>query len=734
MDALKLMVQKKSGLLLDLDLAKQQKKNRDVLNIASEAAALEGRIAREFILANRPGDAVANLISQASCYSDASRFIEARRVLEAALEFARGKRAATWIQQELDRIPDHYADPSSVFQRADANISANPYLRRPQREAYEAAYRHFSNSKEHAIIQLPVGCGKTGTMSILPFRVANGRVLAVAPNLEIRQNLLASLDYTSSESFLRNRGVLANGVGPSCAVLDESANIRDCDAASIVVTNIQQLVAGKSEKWLAKLPPDFFDLVMLDEGHHNVATSWKQTLTQFPDAKVASFTATPFRADGQMVEGKRIYRFPIADAIKEGYIKDLASHRLEPQELTFTYRGEKRKHTLEEVLRLKEEQWFSKGVALSPECNKSIVDHSLQCMEELRASGKAKHQIIAAACSIDHARAIRALYDARNYRAEVIHSDLDGDDAIRIRRALKVGELDVIVHVQMLAEGADYPNLSVAAIFRPFRHLVPYVQFVGRVMRVINQDSPGDPDNRGYVVSHVGLNVDRWWSELKGFDEDDLAFFEQLATNDKGFALPTETGGASSASDILPRRHFQPEMVVLEEVIAHYVKERFLPEDVRAMADDVIHAMNLRGLDLKSLGIDRESLEERIRAQFSRGQPSGTVIEQPVQPQRARQVAKQRLDERVGAAGKELLNELGLSIAGFDLPRVFPQTAATNNLAAAIVLLNLEVQSYLAVGSRERDILTTEQMLRAHDNMDTLIDAIAARFRQKRKK
>ncbi|MBZ5525922.1 MAG: DEAD/DEAH box helicase family protein [Acidobacteriia bacterium] len=733
MAMLKEMVHKKSCLLQDLDEAKRQNKNREILNIASEAAALEGHIARNFILADRPDDAIVNLISEASCFKDAGRLIEARRVLEIALEFARGKRPGIWIQQELQRIPAAYANPSKVFQRADANITSNPNLRRPQREAYDAATRHFASSNEHAIIQLPVGCGKTGTISILPFQVAHGRMLAVAPNLEIRQNLLSALDYTSTNSFLKNRGVLSNGSGPSCAVLDEDANIVDCDEASIIVTNIQQLVAGQAGKWLAKLPPDFFDLIVLDEGHHNVAPSWKHTLAQFPDAKIASFTATPFRADGQKIEGNRIYRFPIADAIKEGYIKDLASHRLEPQELLFTYRGEKRRHSLEEVLKLKEEQWFSKGVALSPECNKSIVDHSLQCMEELRASGQAKHQIIAAACSIDHARAIRALYDERNYKAEVIHSNLLGDEPNRIRKALRSGEIDVIVHVQMLAEGADYPNLSVAAIFRPFRHLVPYVQFVGRVMRVIKQENPGDPDNRGYVVSHVGLNVDRWWEELKGLDQDDQAFFAALAGSDKSFVSPGQSRLAGGELEIPPRQRFLPEMVVLEEVIAGYVKERFLPEDIRAIADDVVNAMSLRGLDLNSLGIDRASLEERIRVQFAQGQAAGKVIEHPVQPQRARQVAKQRLDERVGSAAKQLLNELGLSVGGFDLPRIFPQTATTNNLAAAIVLLNLEIQAYLKVGSKERDILTTEQMIRAHDDMDKLVDSVAAKFREKKR-
>ena len=45
---------------------------------------------------------------------------------------------------------------------------------------------------------------------------------------------------------------------------------------------------------------------------------------------------------------------------------------------------------------------------------------------------------------------------------------------------LRSGKLDCIVQVQMLGEGFDHPPLSVAAIFRPFASLSPYIQFVGR--------------------------------------------------------------------------------------------------------------------------------------------------------------------------------------------------------------------------------------------------------------
>ena len=98
-------------------------------------------------------------------------------------------------------------------------------------------------------------------------------------------------------------------------------------------------------------------------------------------------------------------------------------------------------------------------------------------------------------------------------------------------------------------------------------------------MRVVRQDSPGDPDNRGFVVSHAGLNVDRWWKELRSFDSDDREFFESIADGQLSFVYPSES---LSNSEDEPRRTFRPEMRVLEEVIDHFVQERFLEEDSKA--------------------------------------------------------------------------------------------------------------------------------------------------------
>lgn len=722
------IVQQKSKLLLELQVLRQAKQRRDCLEVASHAAALESQIAFHYLDAHDYRNAVISFTSEASCLAIAERWKEALRVFAKSLKHSTNAKTTAWIRNEIKRVSSKVSskDESNAFD-ANTNIESNQSLRRPQIGAYLAAKRHFENQAGHAIIQLPVGCGKTGTMAILPFHLSAGRVLVIAPNLEISRTLRKSLDYTNAENFWKRTSVLMNGTGPSCAVLDSAANILDCDNSDFVVTNIQQLVADASNKWLAQFPIDYFDMLFIDEGHHNVAPSWKQTIERFPHAKKISFTATPLRSDGQKVEGERIYRFPIADAIREGYIKDISSHRLEPIEISFTYKNEERRHTLAEVEKLRENDWFSKGVALSPECNRNIVDASITCMNDLRAKGTVKHQIIAAACSIDHANAIRSLYTERGLKADVLHSKMKEADQTDVLDQLQTQKLDVIVHVAMLGEGADYPTLSVAAIFRPYRNLVPYIQFVGRIMRVVKDRSPGNPDNQGYVVSHFGLNIDRWWQELKELDDDDKEFYEEIANGTKEFAIEDD-GSPKLVPD--KRRRFTTDMRVIDETIAYFVQHRFLPEDSTAMVNELIEMMSLRGFDPESLGMTREEMGRRILEGQQEAERRGKHEPLPVSPQLARQEARKRLAERVKSGAKRLLDGLGYTVVGYELVKRAPNTGAGANIAAAIILLNREVCLYLEVGANERDTLSIEQCQKAHDAMDEIIDRVIAKLKE----
>jgi DNA repair protein RadD len=712
------LLKNKNKLLIELEKTKlESHSRREIESVASKAAVLETQLAAAFLFNDRKEDAVVSIISAASCLSDARREEEAKRLLHRARMLTGLAQVQQWIDREIAKLANKRL-PAAIFDYEGINIVENERLRIPQREAYLAARLHFSRTTEHAVIQLPVGCGKTGTMAILPFGIAEGRTLVVTPNLEINRTVATNLDASSNASFYRRTGVLRNGAGPISAVLSADANIHDCDSADFIVTNIQQLVASGARKWLDRFPSDYFDMILVDEGHHNVASSWTKVFDRFPKAKITSFTATPLRSDGKAIEGKRIYRFPIATAIREGYVRDLASRRLQPTELHFIHEGTNKRLTLKDILKLREEQWFSKGVALARECNEHIVDASIQCMNELRSGGEIRHQIIAAACSIDHAKAIRSLYAERGYSADVIHSDMQPDDQERIRRRISSGEMDAIVQVQMLGEGADYPTLGVAAVFRPYRHMVPYVQFIGRVMRVAKQDAPGHPDNRAYVVSHVGLNVDRWWDELKKLDEDDQTVFEQLLHTEREFTNPL-----ISTSEI-PRRRFRPPMEVLQDVVERFLEVGFIESDANALVDDVIHALQLRGVSFETLGLSRDDVKNRLLQQSS-NKPAVPLVKTEVLPQRRRQQAQRRLDERVRAGAKELLNELGFKIGGRQLFPLVRQHNPSNNLAAAIILINLAIQKLLRTSSGDRGALSLEELETAYSSMDEIIDNVA---------
>jgi DNA repair protein RadD len=304
---------------------------------------------------------------------------------------------AAWMQSS-QRFEDFFLD-------TPVSIDGNPELREPQRDAYFQAAEFFQGGGKKALMQLPVGCGKSGVAAILPFGIAAGRVLVIAPNLTIKQELYDAFDITNRQKcFWRKRGVLEDRhmkAGPYVCTLD-TGNLSVCEKSHVVVTNIQQF-GTNADKWLNKFPEDFFDLIIVDEAHHGAATSWQRVFSHFPNAKVANLTATPFRSDRQELEGELIFRYPFKSASIKGYIKKLKASYAAPCELTFTLKGEERTYMLDEVLAMKDEEWFSRGVALSQPCNVSIVDNSLEKLEFLRQTGT-KHQLIAVACSIPHAR------------------------------------------------------------------------------------------------------------------------------------------------------------------------------------------------------------------------------------------------------------------------------------------------------------------------------------------
>lgn len=610
------------------------------------------------------------------------------------------------------------AEPAQLFQTAIVNIEANDLLREPQKLAHRAVREHFAAGNAPAIIQIPVGCGKTGIVATLPFGIATGRILVIAPNLTIRKGISDALDIASRECFWTKTRVLSDFTnGPFAAVLDGiDANIHDCLESHFVVTNIQQL-ASSADRWLPQFPPNFFDMIVVDEGHHAAADSWQKVFRRFPNAKVVSLTATPFRADQRPLQGEVIYKYPFARAMVNGFIKQVHSRSVAPSELYFTYAGDVRRHSLEEVIALREEQWFRRGVALSTECNRHIAEASIQACNALRAETGVQHQVIAAACSVDHARQVRRIYEECGYRAAEIYSEMDDYEKQAVFDRLQLGQLDCVVQVQMLGEGFDHPRLSVAAVFRPFRSLAPFIQFVGRVMRVVVQNSPDHPDNQAFVVSHVGLNNEARWTEFRELDLEDQLLIEGWLHGDE--IEPKENGEPRS-------RRFDQGILVNDEIVSHFIDRAFLDPDDNRVLDELLSKSVGAGLTLGDL-VDREALRQKLREKHSEmaAQPAGI----PLSPQRRRVSARTGLRERTGSVAARILADLKLGRNGREIAKAIPGMGApAANITYVTRLLNREINDALGIGSAKRQTLSSAQAEAAFQQLDNFGDSVRDRI------
>ena len=563
-----------------------------------------------------------------------------------------------------------------------ANIETNGQLRIPQRDGWIAIRRYYASAggaREVGIV-LPVGCGKSGLIAIAPFALTARRVLVIAPGKRIRSQLGNDLRSSSETNFYERCGVLTPSQQfPEAAVIASGRinmdDLRNCDLA---VTNIHQ-IAGEENRWLDDLEPDFFDLILVDEAHHNPAASWQQVKQRFPTARIVNFSATPTRADGRRMEGEIIYSFPVLDAIQAGYVKRLRAKMLRPAQLRYVDRtdGQERLIGPDEVRELGEtDAEFRRGIVMSEETLGSIVDCAVTELRRLRTeTGEQRLKIIASALNQAHCIQITEAFRARNLRADYVHSLRDGEDPKAndsVFTRLENHELDVIVQARMLGEGFDHKYLAVAMVGSIFANLSPFVQFVGRVMRSIEQDSPGHPLNQGVVVFHAGANVARRWNDFRQFSEADQAYFADLlpAAEEVDFE-------GSETSERVPGAGGRSRVEVLEELGVSAtdmepIGDPQAAELLRRLADMGVTPDQAAG-ELRRLRMTRQDRREAKRAALSalaqneagrilnrlRVNPRGKTLDRSRRQNNYAWVVAElnsRVNERIGGSGGDRQN------------------------------------------------------------------------------
>ncbi|HVI29865.1 DEAD/DEAH box helicase [Hansschlegelia sp.] len=330
---------------------------------------------------------------------------------------------------------------------------ASDGFRQAQRGALFSLGAHFSLRSEPAIVTMPTGSGKTAVLQAAAFLLCAQRVLVVTPSRLVREQIF---DDFKELKVLKRLGALPADLDcPSVfnadAKITDWERLRDHDVIVATPNSASPAVVG-----VARPPVDFFDLILVDEAHHSPAFTWTQLLLSFPNAKRALFSATPYRRDELEIKGRLTFSYDLKHAYEDRVFGQIEFRPVDG----FPDGGEDAAIAREAERKLREDQ--AENLA-----------HRLM----VRTDGQAR------------AKELIALYQrSTNLKLKKVTSEHSVGHIKNIINALKSGELDGIVCVNMLGEGFDLPNLKVAAIHSPHKSLAVTLQFIGRFARTAGEN------------------------------------------------------------------------------------------------------------------------------------------------------------------------------------------------------------------------------------------------------
>lgn len=168
--------------------------------------------------------------------------------------------------------------------------------------------------------------------------------------------------------------------------------------------------------------------------------------------------------------------------MERGYVKSLEKIDYIPGKVYLTLdKNSDELYTIEQIreMGLRDDDWIRRSVALSTESNMSIIEQSIKFLNEKKENGN-PHKIIAVACSIWHSEQLKELYEAKGHSCSIVHSELEKHEREFEFAKIDSNQVDVVINVAMLGEGYDHKFLSISALFRPYKTLLPYAQFIGR--------------------------------------------------------------------------------------------------------------------------------------------------------------------------------------------------------------------------------------------------------------
>lgn len=366
-------------------------------------------------------------------------------------------------------------------------------LRKPQEGALHAIHAHWSIQDGVASVVMPTGTGKTETMLAALVSAQCERVLVVVPTDALRAQIsekFLTLGVFKSE---RSKVLSPEAQYPVVGTLehapkspaDAQAMFEPCN---VVVTTSH--IAARCKVDVQQRIADLCSHLFIDEAHHVEAPTWKAFKSNFNNARVLQFTATPFREDDKLIDGNIIYAYPLRKAQAENYFRPI---RFRP-----VY-----------------------------EFDSSKADERIaqQVIAELNTDVTKRHVAMARVGSIDRAIAVHELYvRLGQFNPVVVHSNLKSSERRAALDMLRAGTSRIVVCVDMLGEGFDMPELKIAAFHDIRKSLAVTLQLAGRFTR-----ARSDVGDATFIANTADVDVRAELRKLYTQDPDWNELLPQLS-------------------------------------------------------------------------------------------------------------------------------------------------------------------------------------------------------------
>jgi type I restriction enzyme R subunit len=308
--------------------------------------------------------------------------------------------------------------------------------------------------------------------------------------------------------FLADRNILADQAFNAFGAFPEDALVRIDPSVirskgrvpkngSIFFTIFQTFMTGHDEAGNPKpsfgdYPPDFFDLVVIDECHRGGAkdeSNWRGILEYFAPAVQLGMTATPRRdtnADTYNYFGDPVYTYSLKEGINDGYLTPFKVMEIQTtlDDYVYTQDDDVVEGEVEEGKRYGEDD-FNRVIQIREREQKRVEVF----MEQIDQSQKT----LVFCATQNHALAVRDLINQiknsehPDYCTRVTANDGQiGEKHLRTFQDNEKTIPTILTTSRKLSTGVDARNIRNIVLMRPIKEMIEFKQIIGRGTRLFD--------------------------------------------------------------------------------------------------------------------------------------------------------------------------------------------------------------------------------------------------------